>query len=274
MLTRGDMGGVESFTEERLLDEFALGRVETATGRTDPSAETSARVHYQEQALEALRLSPRYAAWLFDRCRPYLGKRVLDIGAGIGTFSTLAAQHADEVVAVEPEARFASLLSERFAEERCVKVARLEAGRLGPGTLGLPFDSIMCLNVLEHIEDDLDALVRLGAQLKPSGHLLLLVPAHPSLYGPLDEGIGHFRRYTKRKLGEKLSSAGFATTELRYVNPVGWAAWLFYARLLRRKALSTGGARGFDAIVPIVRPLDVLRLPFGLSLWAVARPRL
>lgn len=262
--------GVGSFTDARVLDEHAPDAADVAPDCSDPTAE--ARVQYQEQALEALRLSPKYAAWLYSRCRPYLGKRVLDIGAGIGTFSRLAAEHADEVVAVEPEARFASLLSERFSAESCVKVARLEAGHLEPGALGLPFDSVMCLNVLEHIEDDLDALARLRAQLRPDGHLLLLVPAHPSLYGPLDQGIGHFRRYTRRELGEKLAGVGLATAELRYVNPVGWAAWFFYARVLRRKALSTGGARSFDAIVPIVRPLDLLRLPFGLSVWAVARP--
>jgi SAM-dependent methyltransferase len=251
--------------------EWCDPKVYSETVFPPPGAAETDRVRYQEHALEVLRRSSRYAAWQFERCRPYLGERVLDVGAGLGTFTELAARHA-EVVAVEPEDRFASLLRTRFDGHDRVAVVCLRAEDLEPTVLGGPFDSVLCLNVLEHIEDDVDVLRRLCNQLRPSGHLLLLVPAHQRLYGPTDEAIGHFRRYAKQELRDKLVRAGLASVELRHVNPVGWVAWFFYARVLRRAALSTVGARSFDLIVPLVRPLDSLHLHFGLSLWAIARP--
>jgi SAM-dependent methyltransferase len=224
----------------------------------------------QEVTLEELERNPRYAAWLFERCRPYLGPRVLDFGAGIGTFTALVADCAEEVVALEPEPRFSERLEARFAHDSRVEVARVEARELEPGSLGAPFDSLLCLNVLEHIDADVDALSRLRAQLRPGGRLLLLVPAHPLLYGTVDAALGHFRRYSKRELRRKLEGARFAVRELRFVNAVGVPAWFAYGRVLRHAHLAGPGMRAVDPVVPVARRVDALHLPFGLSLWAVA----
>jgi SAM-dependent methyltransferase len=227
--------------------------------------------HAQGETLRRMATAHNYNAWLFQRLRPYLGRRVLDVGAGLGTFSEFAAPGRDLVVALEPDPVFAAALSERFADSECVRVIASEAEVIEPRSLPGPFDSIVCLNVLEHIRDDAAALARFCEHLAPGGRLLLLVPAHPILYGRADQVLGHERRYQKRPLQRLLEQTGLAVESLRYVNPVGAVGWLVSAKLLRRADIPSGPLRVYDRVVPLLRALDRVELPFGLSLWAVAQ---
>lgn len=218
--------------------------------------------------LTELAAARRYNEWLFSRARPNLGRRVLDTGAGIGTFTELAADVAEEVVALEPDPQFAAELERRFAGRDDVKVVRAAVDEL---TCESAFDSVLCLNVLEHVDRDGEALRRIAASLRPGGRLLLLVPAHPALYGAYDRATGHARRYTRPGLRTELERAGLEIDELRHVNPIGALGWLLRIRLARGDAWPTHSAAAFERIVPLARALDAVRLPFGLSLWAVAR---
>jgi SAM-dependent methyltransferase len=209
----------------------------------------------------------RYNAWLLDRAKPYLGRCVLDVGAGIGTFTELLTPLCELVVAVEADAEFTRILERRFADHSNVQVVHAEAEASLPDG---PFDAIVCFNVLEHIAADDEALRSFRARLAPGGALLLLVPAHPRLYGATDRMLGHERRYRKRQLRGRLENAGFSVEVLRHVNPVGAVGWLVSARLLRREEIPRASLAVFDRTVPLVRHLDRLRLPVGLSLWAVA----
>jgi SAM-dependent methyltransferase len=209
-----------------------------------------------------------YNTWLLDRSRPYLGRRVLDVGAGLGTFTELAAA-GREVVALEPEAAFATDLRRRFAGRPNVQVVEAEADEL-EGESG-PFDSVICFNVLEHIPDDQGALRQFHSRLAPGGHLLLLVPAHPFLFGAIDRIVQHERRYKREPLRLLLEQTGFAVQTVRYVNPLGALGWLVSGRVLGRGQIPKGPLRLYDNLVPLLRALDRLELPFGLSVWAVAR---
>jgi SAM-dependent methyltransferase len=213
-------------------------------------------------------VADNYNTWLFERSRPHLGRSVLDAGAGVGTFTALAAPGRDRVVAAEPDPQFARQLEERFSAVANVEVLAAEAADV---TLAEPVDSIICFNVLEHIPDDEGALRRFGELLTPGGRLLLLVPAHPLLFGATDRAVGHERRYRRRPLGALLAGAGFEIEDIRYVNPVGALGWLVSSRLLRSDDVPTGPLRLYDRLVPLLRALDRLHPPFGLSLWAVAR---
>ncbi len=207
-----------------------------------------------------------YNDWIFSRARPYLGHSVLDVGAGIGAFTERAAATGAAVTALEPE--LGALLRGRLSDRSQVTVLEHPVEDLaGDGA----FDSILCLNVLEHIEDDEDALQRFRRQLRPDGRLLLLVPAHRFLFGGYDRAAGHLRRYDRATLRALLHRAGFEIEELRHVNPVGGLGWLARVRLRRGDEWPAGSFRTFDRLVPVLRHLDRLRLPFGLSLWAVAR---
>jgi SAM-dependent methyltransferase len=220
-----------------------------------------------DRALADIAGARAYNEWLFDRIRPFLGARVVDAGAGVGTFTALAADTGAEVTAVEPVPEFAAILRERFQGDAKVTVVEgtVEAVR------HRSFDSIICLNVLEHIEDDRATLGEFMGQLVPGGRLLLLVPAHPGLYGGYDRAAGHVRRYSKRLLTDQLVEAGFEIETLRHVNPVGALGWLVRVRLRSSEEWPASSFSLFDRAVPVLRRLDALRLPFGLSLWAVAR---
>lgn len=213
-------------------------------------------------------VADNYNTWLFERSRPYLGRSVLDIGAGVGTFTALAVPGRDRVLAAEPDPEFAQLLQQRFSAVPNVEVLAAEAADV---TLAEPVDSIICFNVLEHIPDDQGALRRFAELLTPGGRLLLLVPAHPLLFGATDRAVGHERRYRRRPLAALLAGAGFEIEDIRYVNPVGALGWLVSSRLLRSDDVPTGPLRLYDRLVPLLRTLDRLHPPFGLSLWAVAR---
>jgi SAM-dependent methyltransferase len=221
----------------------------------------------EEENLDRVAEAVNYNAWLLERAAPYLGRRVLDFGAGLGTFTQLLAERAERVVAVEPDAAYLERLCDRFArDERVVVVARLE--EVGAGE---QFDSIVCFNVLEHIEDDRTVVAELQMHLAPEGHLLLLLPAHPFLFGPNDSAVGHHRRYRRSDV-RRLLGTELRLVEISYVNPIGALGWLTAGRVLRRSGIPYGPLRVYDKLVPVFRRLDALHLPFGLSLWAVARP--
>jgi len=219
----------------------------------------------QGEALERMESARNYNLWLFERCEPHLGKRVLDAGAGIGTFAELASV-GREVVALEPDPELAPALRHRFEGRTNVTVVE---GRVED--ISGEFDSIICLNVLEHIPDDVATLRRFHGLLAPGGRLLLLVPAHPALYGATDRAVAHERRYRKRDLRTRLQSAAFEVETLRLVNPLGAVGWFVSSRLRKREQVPPGPLLLYDRLVPALRLLDRLELPVGLSVWAVAR---
>jgi SAM-dependent methyltransferase len=221
--------------------------------------------HALAHDLEAMAGATAYNEWIVARARPWLHGRVLDVGAGIGTHTVQLLEHADEVVAVEPEPEFASILRVR------VDGARVTVVEGDADDVDGPFDAIACFNVLEHIADDPGTLRRFGELLGPDGALLLLVPAHRALYGTLDRSFGHERRYGKLELRGKLEAAGFKPLVLRHVNPVAALGWLMQARIRRRPRMSYRGLDLYDRLVPVFRAVEPVPTPFGLSLWAVAK---
>jgi SAM-dependent methyltransferase len=229
---------------------------------------------YQEEVLTKLAESAaRYNRWLFQRTNGLLGARVVDVGAGIGTFTDFAAHAGRDVVALEPDGALIALLTERFRDASNVRVLHGDVNDLTTELLGFRADSVLCLNVLEHVCDDADALRRVREALVPEGRLFLLVPAHEWLFGSLDRSAKHERRYTKDGLRRLLESGGFAVRTLRHVNPLGIAGWFVWGRILKAPGLPTGPLGAYDRLVPLLRVLDAVRLPIGLSLWAVGERR-
>jgi SAM-dependent methyltransferase len=205
-----------------------------------------------------------YNSWVIDRARQYLRGRILDFGAGIGTFAIELRRESPDVVALEPDPDLAAVLRQSRPELQVVEDASLLEG---------PFDAIISFNVIEHIEDDDEALRRMRELLAPQGTAVLLTPAHPWLFGSLDVSFGHQRRYTVEGLRTQLVQAGLTPLELRYVNPVGALGWLLAGRVRRATAIPKTELRLFDRAVPLLRSADRLRLPLGLSVWAAAARR-
>ena len=229
---------------------------------------------YAGEELETIALARNYYEWLSEQFRPFLCGTVLDLGAGIGTFSKrLLVASVTRLLCLEPAENLVPLLRRAMAAygDRIAILptpAEELADHLEPASL----DTVVSVNVLEHIPQDAAVLCALRDLLKPGGHLCLFVPAMPGLWGSLDTAYGHVRRYTRRELSEKLQGAGFRIVSARYWNLLGAAGWLWMGRVRKRTALSPGMVRTFDRIgVPYLRRVEPwLRLPFGQSLLAVA----
>jgi SAM-dependent methyltransferase len=229
------------------------------------------RFTYSGTELNSMAEAENYHRWILSHFAPFLGKRVLEIGAGIGTFSSFLLNKApdSELTLLEPAANLYPTLEGRY--EGNARVAVIQ-GNLEEHATSLSADSVVLVNVLEHVEDDKDYLQMIYRILNPRGNLLLLVPAVPHLYGSLDEAFGHLRRYTKKDLCRKLQGVGFRLERLRYVNLPGVASWFIAAKLLRLKTLESADVRFYDRwVVPWCSKLEGLwPPPIGQSLLAVA----
>ncbi len=219
---------------------------------------------------------PRLVRWRFSTIEPFLGRIVLDAGAGVGTYSSLLVESGRHVAVVEPSVDCLEVLHHRFdGDERAVIMdCSIEDPLIAARAKELGVDSLICMNVLEHIEDESQALANLAAALPPDGRAVFLVPAHPWLYTPFDAAIGHFRRYRRRELQHKLSAAGLEPVRIFYFNAFGIPAWWLAAHtVLRGRSGSRWGNRFFDTLMPLFRAFDttVLRGTVGVSLVAVCR---
>lgn len=214
-----------------------------------------------------------YFAWQGRLVKRELGRRVLEVGCGVGNFTGMLLDR-DAVIAVDIERECVERMRERYAKHRNVHgfVCAAGTGDLVQLARFLP-DSCVCLNVLEHIEDDRAALEEMARVLRPGGVAVLIVPAFPALFGPIDRNLGHYRRYTRASMRAVAESAGLRVAKLRYMNCVGFFGWWFNARVAPREEQSEAQIEFFDRrVVPVLERLErIVPPPFGQSLFAVLR---
>jgi SAM-dependent methyltransferase len=226
----------------------------------------SERTH--THGLEELSSAVRYREYLFELMSPYCGKSILEVGAGHGDFIA----HFDGVrrlVVSDLDDECFAVLRQRFAGHAHVDVRKVDVEH--PLSIADPVDTVVAINLLEHIEDDTGALKHMSEALLPGGHIVIFVPAYPALYGAFDRAVGHFRRYTPRTLRDCAENAGLTVKELRPVNLIGAVAWWFAVRLGKRVRPRPTVVRIYDRIlVPIVRFIERrIQPPFGQSLLCV-----
>jgi SAM-dependent methyltransferase len=224
--------------------------------------------------LENLKEARGLTSWMFEQFERDVRGRVLEVGAGIGTFSELLLEKpVSEALLMEPHRPCAEVLEREYAGNAKVKVL-CEALPHAPSLDGEQesIDFILCQNVLEHIREDVSSLRAMAAVLKPGGRLGLLVPAHPRLYGPLDTAYGHERRYTKPILRERLQSAGFEVDDLYAFNALGIPGWWVQNRRGSAANISSGALKAYEAMLRAWKPIERRwRPPVGLSVIAQAR---
>ena len=224
-----------------------------------------------ERTLDELEVNfPNYNEWLRSLVAPIAIGRVLEVGAGVGTFTAALLQTAGSVVAVEPSPRGAAALHELAHDDERVTVVHGLSPAAAPHGL---FDAAVMLNVLEHIEHDVAVLGELREMIKPGGHVAVFSPAFELLMSDFDRSIGHVRRYTKRDLSDRFVQAGFEVTEARYVNMAGFFAWFLVVRLINRRPTGLTLGRFYDRfVVPATRWFERrIRPPFGQSVLVIGR---
>jgi SAM-dependent methyltransferase len=214
----------------------------------------------------------RYNRWIWDGIAPYIGSRVLEVGSGIGNMTRLL-YGRDLIVATDMEKAYLDILRNRFLRNPTIEVDRcdLESDADAERLQKHSFDSVVCLNVLEHIEDDRGALQRIKRMLTPGGHVLLFVPADQKLFGTMDTQVGHYRRYSRETLEAVMREAGFEIVKMTYQNVFGRFGWWLNGQVLRRQHLPAGQSKMFDYFVPLMRAIEPKSPKNGLSLVAVGR---
>jgi glycosyltransferase involved in cell wall biosynthesis/phospholipid N-methyltransferase len=225
---------------------------------------------YGSQILGRLNRAPRFTRWMADVIRPYIGERVLEIGAGTGNL-TLQLIPRKLYWASDINPHYLTYLQNLIPDHPYLRVGYTDGERHDSYPLEEKFDTVICLNVVEHLENDFGALRNIWDSLEENGRAIVLVPCGPKLFGTLDEVLGHYRRYTKTQFMGLAARAGFHLDALLSFNRVGSPAWWLNARLLRRKTFGLWQIKALNFLTPFFRLIDrFLPLP-PLSIIAVLR---
>lgn len=228
---------------------------------------------YEGNDLESMSVAKNYYDWVAGEFAPYMRGTVVEVGAGIGTFSKyILARKPASFHAIEPSAEMAAVLKASLAGQKNVVATHgfLKSKR---SELSGKADAAFYINVLEHIEKDREELKLIYETLKPGGHLCIYVPAVNALLGSFDEAVGHFRRYSKKELRQKLLSAGFEIERINYSDIAGILPWIVSFKIFKRRRLNSTAVQLYDKLViPPTRIIErVIKPPIGKNLWAVAK---
>ena len=236
-----------------------------------PLTPTGNRFQYSGSELDSLAEAKNYYSWVLRQFEPYLGPSVIEVGAGIGTFSEylLGSPKVEKLITVEPAENTLPHLTERFRNNKRVQVL---PGYLSDHYTSLSANTLAAVNVLEHVEDDAAFLHEAHEAVIPGGHLLLFVPAIPAIYGSLDKVFEHFRRYTKPSLRKVIEQAGWKPRRIAYMNFPGIAAWFIAGRILNKTSIAPGDAKAYDSlVVPWISRLEqIVSPPIGSNIIAIA----
>ena len=225
---------------------------------------------YGAEILGRLSRAPRFNRWMADVIRPFIGNRVLEIGAGTGNMSVNLMPRAS-YWATDVNPLYLEYLASLRANRPYMGVAHTDAAAGQTYPSGESFDTVVCLNVVEHLEDDLGALRNIWNVLDDAGRAIVLVPHGPKLFGTLDEVLGHCRRYTVEQLVDVSQRASFTVEQVLKFNRAGVPAWWLNGKILRRRTFGLAQIRMLNVLTPLFRRVDSwLPLP-PLSIIAILK---
>ena len=224
---------------------------------------------YGQKDLIDMEAAPKYTEWTLERTRPYVGDLLLEIGSGIGNNVRILMQYTD-VIATEIDPTYLQVLRNAYLNTPGLVVHAWDATQPPPPDLPQA-DTILCSNVIEHIQDDQQVVINADHALKPGGRMIFIVPRGEKLYASLDSAIGHIRRYDQDQLQSLFTNLGYEIDELFSLNKIGVLGWWYRGKVAKQQAIGRFGLKAFNVLVPIFKLIDPI-LPWkGLSLVIVAR---
>jgi SAM-dependent methyltransferase len=229
---------------------------------------------YFGKDLEAMSFAQRYHRWIVDEFAPFLGRSVGEVGAGVGNVSEMLLaldgdRRVEQLTAFEPDVRMFADLERALAPEPRAQAIQ---GFFGADQAGAGYDSLVYVNVMEHVEHDRREMRHAFAALRPGGHLLVFVPALQWLYSPFDEKVGHYRRYTKRSLTSKARAVGFEIAHARYFDVAGILPWYVNFVLMKNEMAGAAVSLYDNAVVPVMKRVErALPPPIGKNVLLAAR---
>jgi glycosyltransferase involved in cell wall biosynthesis len=222
--------------------------------------------------LQSVRRARGFNGWLVRQLAPFVGRRVLEAGSGIGNLTEFFLDR-ERLACVDVDPFYVERLSQRYGHLANLSFHQADLSQLHNcnALCKARLDTIICINVLEHIENDAKVLRNFYELLQPGGHAMLLVPANPRLYTGVDKALGHFRRYTRQELVSKMRDAGFDVVESKGFNRLGSLGWFVSGKLLGRTTLSAGQMKLYEWLLPLAKLVDRIGLLPPLSVIAVGR---
>ena len=228
---------------------------------------------YGSQILARLARAPRFNAWMAETIKPYCGQRVLEIGSGVGSLTRRLIPRA-KYVASDINPLYLQTLANLGGDRPYMETAFCDV--TDPSSfprIDAEYDTVICLNVIEHVDHDRTALLNINGVLAPSGRAIILVPQGIRNFGTLDQVLGHRRRYTRQSLAELAADCGFVVSKMIEFNRVGSLAWFLNSKILRRRSFGIGQIWLLNLMTPLFRRFDrMLPLP-PLSLIAILERR-
>lgn len=237
---------------------------------TSPTHDTTGR-----QILETIAKADQFNRWLFSSVQPHLKGSILEIGSGIGNISEFILGLTTETSLSDNDPEYLRCLEKRFERNPYVKgiyQIDLENSPINQGLARLEgtFDTVISINVLEHIANDSLAIEHMKFFLKPGGALIILTPAYPALFSKLDKALSHYRRYSKKILSDLVRQQGMKIRRSFHFNSIGMVAWT-YAKVLHLRTIPRQEMRLFNTLVPLGKFVDkMLFQKAGLSIIIVA----
>jgi glycosyltransferase involved in cell wall biosynthesis len=224
-----------------------------------------------EEILDAFSVAPRFNRWMAETIRPYVGHRIMEIGAGMGNLTRQFVGQCDSYVATDVNVNHLARLCTRLQHQPRLVVATCDLSKRQDFQ---PFieaaDTVICLNVLEHMEDDLECARNMFSALQPGGRALILVPHGQSIYGRLDVVLGHYRRYSHEQLRAVLEGAGFSVERILDFNRVSRPGWFIKGKLLQQSRIARSQIKVFDRFVGLWQKIDKYLPWHPTSIIAVA----
>jgi len=221
-----------------------------------------------------LEIGKTYSKWIFSILNPFIGKRIMEAGCGVGLMIENYL-NKEFIIACDINDNYIEVVKKRYVKIDKVNFLKLNIENLSKqeikSLIKIKLDTIISINVLEHIKNDRQAIVNFYKILPSQGHLLIFVPALPQIYGTIDEGFGHYRRYTKKEIELKIQEAGFKIREIRYFNFIGIFWWFIMGKIIKQKNLPKATGFLLKMIVPLIQNIEsIISIPVGQSLIVVA----